>query len=162
VKQQRQQQVQAGFMEALVREVAVKLPVFPADDLARVLLAVAAAGARPSQLWLQVLDWGVAGCVSKGCDWECYQGCDYGWAWLQRARLPSLVCGVSGSWKVDWVCVCAVCSAIGGCVCVHAHQPGHPHVLVVMTVHYCMHAPHCWRVPACAIPTLTFGTHLLY
>lgn len=56
-QQQQQAQTTADFREALLREVAVKLPVFPADDLARVLLAVAAAPpaeARPSQLWLQV------------------------------------------------------------------------------------------------------------
>jgi hypothetical protein len=49
-------QVAAGFMDALLREVAVKLPVFPAEDLARVLLAVADAGVQPSQLWCQVRD----------------------------------------------------------------------------------------------------------
>jgi hypothetical protein len=61
--QQQQQQVTppvlhvaGGFMDALLREVAVKLPVFPAEDLARVLLAVAAAGVQPSQLWCQVRD----------------------------------------------------------------------------------------------------------
>jgi hypothetical protein len=54
-QQQQGQHVSAsGFMQALLREVAVKLPVFPAEELARVLLAVAASDAQPSQLWLQV------------------------------------------------------------------------------------------------------------
>jgi hypothetical protein len=61
-QQQRQQaQVQAqlvlpdGLWQALLTEVAVKLPVFPADHLARVLQCVAACpGLQPTPLWLQV------------------------------------------------------------------------------------------------------------
>jgi hypothetical protein len=111
---QQQQQQQGGFMEALVREVAVKLPVFPADDLARVLLAVAAAGARPSQLWLQVRDWSAWKCGLRGVTGSVTKGA------------TMVMRGFSVSNFQVWFCVClvpggvtggvlAVCSHISGC-----------------------------------------------
>jgi len=66
-RQQQQQQLSGGFIEALLREVAVKLPMFPADDLARVVLAVAASGTRPSGLWAEVRKGDGVGTAAAGC-----------------------------------------------------------------------------------------------
>jgi hypothetical protein len=67
-QQQQQQGVDAGagdsaptaavlltddWAQSFLREVAAKLPVFPADDLAAVLLALRASGLQPSELWLK-------------------------------------------------------------------------------------------------------------
>uniref|UniRef100_A0A383WE98 Uncharacterized protein n=1 Tax=Tetradesmus obliquus TaxID=3088 RepID=A0A383WE98_TETOB len=63
-QQQQQQQASGGsaavaelltaeWAGAFLRETAAKLPVFPADDLAAVLLALRASGLQPSALWLQ-------------------------------------------------------------------------------------------------------------
>jgi hypothetical protein len=75
-----QQQVPDGFVQALLLEVAVKLPVFPADHMARVLHCAVASHVAPSPLWLQVRGWGVRACV-RACVW--------------RAVLPCLASGSS-------------------------------------------------------------------
>jgi hypothetical protein len=107
--QQQGQQVSAsGFMEALLREVAVKLPVFPAEDLARVLLAVADSDAQPSQLWLQVSRSSFRGpCNVSTTGMVCVSVCGCG---QHMTAFPEV--GFTLHPVVVPACVCITCTAL--------------------------------------------------
>jgi hypothetical protein len=102
--EQQQQQQQGGAVsapvlltaewgEAFLRETAAKLPVFPADDLAAVLLALRASGLQPSALWLEAaaaqlcskLTLLQPGCVVSVMDALQSMGRSPGSAWLGSA-----------------------------------------------------------------------------